>query len=348
MAERLELLDLPAEGGAHRHHVVELAGAERDGRATQFAGAALGGQDLLPLLRHLALRPEQMQEDLVGGAGQPLAAVLQPEALRPRLQHLGILGQLADDAVRLARPQSQAAPLAEAAHGHPAAVPHGQQRAPRRPQVPRPEVTCAELAVPLSPCAELGHRGLPPLRPEAGPQALRVVALEDAASVLVEEGVPLPGREGHGARLLHGRLVRVQELPLAVHEEHRRAPPDAELADLLGRDAPLLPAAVADGVEVGEHLLQRQPQQLRQLPGRAELVVPLLEGRGQDLVALEELVRDLAQGTERLPQARFHQRAVVDVLRGLRAQRPLPRPVEVVDLLRELHDHVVLRGVAQP
>ena len=56
VAERLELLDLPAEGGAHRHHVVELAGAERDGRAAQLAGAALRGQDLLPLLRHLALR----------------------------------------------------------------------------------------------------------------------------------------------------------------------------------------------------------------------------------------------------------------------------------------------------
>ena len=159
--------------------------------------------------------------------------------------------------------------------------------------------------------------------------------------------MPLPGREGHGARLLHGRLVRVQELPLAVHEEHRRAPPDAELADLLGRDAPLLPAAVADGVEVGEHLFQGQPQQLRQLPGRAELVVTPLEGRGQDLVALEELVRDLAQGAERLPQARFHKRAVVDVLRGLRAQRPLPRAVEEVDLLGELHDRIVLRGAAQ-
>ena len=41
VAERLELLDLPAEGGAHRHHVVELAGAERDGRSAQLAGAAL-------------------------------------------------------------------------------------------------------------------------------------------------------------------------------------------------------------------------------------------------------------------------------------------------------------------
>ena len=82
------------------------------------------------------------------------------------------------------------------------------------------------------------------------------------------------------------------------------------------------------GVEVGEHLFQGQLQQLRQLPGRAELVVP---GRGQDLVALEELVRDLAQGAERLPQARFHKRAVVDVLRG---QRSLPRAVQEVDLQR--------------
>ena len=100
-----------------------------------------------------------------------------------------------------------------------------------------------ELAVPLAPIAELGHRRFPALR-------------TGVEGILVEERVTLPGREGHGARLLHGRLVRVQELPLAVHEEHRRAPPNAELADLLGRDAPLLPAAVADGVEVGEHLFQ--------------------------------------------------------------------------------------------
>ena len=272
VAERLELLDLPAEGGAHRHHVVELAGAERDGRTAQLAGAALRGQDLLSLLRHLALRPEQVQEDVVGGAGQPVAAVLQPKSLHPRLQHLGVLGQLADNAVRLPRPQPQAAPLAQTAHGNLGAVPRSQQRAPRRPQVPRPEVARPELAVPLAPIAELGHRRFPALRPKAGAQALRIVALEDAARILVEERVPLPGREGHGARLLHGRLVRVQELPLAVHEEHRRAPPDAELADLLGRDAPLL----ADGVEVGEHLFHGQPQQLRQLPGRAELVAPPL------------------------------------------------------------------------
>ena len=226
MAERLELLDLPAEGGAHRHHVVELAGAERDGRAAQLAGAALRGQDLLPLLRHLALRPEQVQEDLVGGAGQPLAAVLQPKALHPRLQRLGVFRQLADDAVRLARPQPQAAPLAQTAHGNLGAVPRSQQRA-------RPEVARPELAVPFAPAAELGHRRLPALRPKAGAQALRIIALEDAARILVEERVPLPGREGHGARLLHGRLVRIQELPLAVHEEHRCAPPDAELADLL-------------------------------------------------------------------------------------------------------------------
>ena len=54
MAERLEIVDLPAERGAHRHHVVELAGAQRHGRAAELARAALRGQDLLPLLRHLS------------------------------------------------------------------------------------------------------------------------------------------------------------------------------------------------------------------------------------------------------------------------------------------------------
>ena len=127
--------------------VVELAGAERDGRAAQLAGAALRGQDLLPRLRHLALRPEQVQEDLVGGAGQPLAAVLPPKSLHPHLKRLGVFRQLADDAVRLAR------------HSHKLRM-HGNLRAtpPAAPEVARPE-----LAVPLAPAAELGHRRLPAL-----------------------------------------------------------------------------------------------------------------------------------------------------------------------------------------
>ena len=328
MAERLELLDLPAERGAHRHHVVELAGAQRDGRAAELAHAALRGQDLLALLRHLPLRPEQVQEDLVGGPRQPLASVPQAEALHPGLQHLGVLGQVADDAVRLAGPQPQAAPLTEAAHGHPGAVPRGHQRGARSPQVPRPKVARARLAVPLLPARELRHARLPALRPEAGPEPLRVVALVDGAGVLVEERVPLPGREGHRAGLLLRRLVGVQQLPLAVHVEHGRPSPYAEPADLLGRDAPLLPAAVADGVEVRQHLLQRQPQQLCQLPGRAQPVRAPLEGGGQHIAALEGLVGDLAlrQRAQGLPQARLHDRAVVAAWSASSASTPWSRP----------------------
>ena len=69
--------------------------------------------------------------------------------------------------------------------------------------------------------------------------------------------------------------------------------PDAEGSDLSGRDALLPPLAsdAGDCVEVREHLLNRQPHQLRELPGDAELVRPLFEGGLQDLVAAKQQAR---------------------------------------------------------
>ena len=87
--------------------------------------------------------------------------------------------------------------------------------------------------------------------------------------------------EGHGLVLLHGGLVGVDELAATGDEEHRGAAPGAELPDLQGGDAPLLPALVADGVEVGEDLRQMELQQLGQLPRDAQPVVPSLEGAGR-------------------------------------------------------------------
>ena len=52
------------------------------------------------------------------------------------------------------------------------------------------EPLTGKLAVPRAPIAKRRHRGLPALQLEAGAQALRVVALEDAAGVLVQEVSP--------------------------------------------------------------------------------------------------------------------------------------------------------------
>ena len=61
-----------------------------------------------------------------------------------------------------------------------------------------------------------------------------------------------------------------------------------------------------DCVEVREHLLKRQPHQLRELPGDAELVWPLFEGGLEDLVAAKQLVGDVPQGLEGLIQDGVH------------------------------------------
>ena len=176
--------------------------------------------ELLPAVQHDALRVRlgHPNEGALGhfaaGAHQPqpgpnshcLRGVGRGRARRLVLDHHGVRGR-----GRAPGTRRGAGPPGAGTRAAPPAPP------PRCPQIPRPEVARPELAVPFAPAAELGHRRLPALRPKAGAQALRIVALEDAARILVEERVPLPGRDGHGARLLHGRLVRVQELPLAVH-----------------------------------------------------------------------------------------------------------------------------------
>ena len=181
--------------------------------------------------------------------------------------------------------------------------------------------------------------------PVPGLDALRLVAQVDSPRVLVEEGVPIPGREGHGL-LLH-RLVAVHQLPPAVDEEHGSPSPHAELPDLLGAHAAVLPAPIANRIEIRQHLCQGKLQQLRQLTWDAQLVPPPLKGRLQDLVALPQLVGDLAaKRPERLPQAGLHHDPVVDHLGGLGAQSPLPAVVEEVLLARKLQQRgeVVVRA----
>ena len=80
-AEGLELLDLAPEGLVHRDHVVELAGAQPHGRFAELAQPALRRQNLLPVLRQLPLRFQELHEGLGGGACQPLPAVLQAQPL---------------------------------------------------------------------------------------------------------------------------------------------------------------------------------------------------------------------------------------------------------------------------
>ena len=166
----------------------------------------------------------------------------------------------------------------------------------------------------------------------------------DRAGRLVEVGVAFQTREGHGPVLLDRRLVGVQELAAAAHEEHGGAAPGAELPDLQGGDAPLLPAPVADRVEVGEHFGQGELQELGQLPRHAELVVPDLEGAGQDLGAVVELVAYLPKGAHGLPQGDLHLGPVVQDLQGL---LPVPGGVVAVGFLAELHDRVAVVGAVQ-
>ena len=63
------------------------------------------------------------------------------------------------------------------------------------------------------------------------------------------------------------------------------------------------PAAASrrnDGIEVLQDVLQRELQELCQLPRHAEHVRALLEGAGQDLVSGKELVADLPQRSQGL------------------------------------------------
>ena len=92
---------------------------------------------------------------------------------------------------------------------------------------------------------------------------------------------------------------------------------------------------------------KRQPHQLRELPGDAELVRPLFEGGLEDLVAAKQLVGDVPQGPEGLIQDGVHHHLVVHDLHGLLAEGPLPRRVQVVGLVGQLQDDVVGLGIPE-
>ena len=110
---------------------------------------------------------------------------------------------------------------------------------------------------------------------------------------------------------------------------------------------PPLAPDTGDCVEVREHLLKRQPHQLRELPGDAELIRPLFEGGLEDLVAAKQLVGDVPQGPEGLIQDGVHHHLVVHDLHGLLAEGPLPRRVQVVGLVGQLQDDVVRLGIPE-
>ncbi|CAE7524491.1 pfh1, partial [Symbiodinium microadriaticum] len=147
VAERLEIVDLPAERGAHRHHVVELAGAQRHGRAAELARAALRGQDLLPLLRHLSRicpsehRDEEADQERSGRRGGrprgPLPPGPQPAAHRaarrrqdaPREAHRGTAaGGRGRGAAGVQDALRRAEPGPGRADRGPLGAPHGAQR----------------------------------------------------------------------------------------------------------------------------------------------------------------------------------------------------------------------------
>ena len=67
-----------------------------------------------------------------------------------------------------------------------------------------------------------------------------------------------------------------------------------------GENPLLPPVAGTDGIEVLQDVLQKELQELCQLPRHAEHVRALLEGAGQDLVSGKELVADLPQRSQGL------------------------------------------------
>ena len=289
-----------------------------------------------------------MLEGLRRSARQTLPPVLQPQLLHPGLEDLGVLGVLRDDAVGgVLHAEPQGPPVAQGAHGHLGLVALGEQRGADLAEVLGPEVARFDAPRPGAPLGEGRHRGRLPVAAVEALVARDVVAVRDRPGRLVEVGVGLVAREGHGPVLLDRRLVGVQQLPAAAHEEHGGAAPAAKLPDLQGGDAPLFPALVADGVEVGEDLGQGELKQLGQLPGHAELVVAGLKGAGQDLGAVVELVADFAEGAHGLPQGDLHLGPVVDHLQRLLGEGPVPGGVVAVDLPGELQDGIAVVGVIQ-
>ena len=345
-AQGLQHLDLALHGLVHGDDVVELAAAQLDGGGAELALVVLLLQDPVPAAPRIeALRLEQVLEGLGGGARQALAPALQAQLLHPGLEDFGVFGVLRDDAVGgVPDAEAQGAPVAQGAHGHLGLVALGQQRGADAAQVLGPEVARLDAARPGAPLGEGRRRGFLPVAAVEALVARGVVAVGDRPGRPVEVGVRLVAREGHGPVLLDRRLVGVQELAAAADEEHGGAAPGAELPDLQGGDAPLLPALVADGVKVGEDLGQGELQQLGQLPRHAELVVPNLEGAGQDLGAVVELVADFVKGAHGLPQRDL---PVVHDLQGLLGESPVPGGVVAVHFLAELHDRVAVVGVVQ-
>ena len=197
---RLEHLGLALQGLVHGDDVVELAGAQLDGGGAELAQVVLLLQDPVPARAGVqALGLEEVLEGLGGGAGQALAPVLQAQLLHPGLEDLGVLGVLRDDAVGgVPDAEPQGPPVAQGAHGHLGLVALGEQRGADLAEVLGPEVTRLDAAGPGAPLGEGRHRGLLPSAAVEALVAWSVVAVGDRSGRLVEVGVRLVAREGHG------------------------------------------------------------------------------------------------------------------------------------------------------
>ena len=337
-AQGLQLLLLSGERLGHRDDVIDLEGAHSDGSATELAHPLLPRQQLLPPTPGvLAPALQQVQEHLQAGPGEALPPIGHAQALRPLLQHLRVLAELPNHAVRSAHnPQPQRGPLAQPPHGDLGLVALRQQLRPDPAKVFRVEVPRFDLSLPQLPLLELRH-GIVPLEPAEALALLGLVAGGHGPGAPVEEGVAVPGREGDGLLLLLGWLEAVQQPAPAIDVKHGGVAPHAEGPDLCGGDAPLLPVPGADGVKILHDLLQRELQKLRYLSRHAEHVLALLEGTGQDLVPSEELVADLPQSPQRLAQADLGVDPIVNDLHARGAVSPFVGWVQKVDLPR---DHV--------
>ena len=263
-AQGLELQGLSLVGLAHRNDVVQLAGLRSDGCPAELAHPVLFCQQSRSTAAGVVPAPlQQVQEDLKARPGQPLPSVGHAQALRPLLQHLRILAELPNHAVASRRSQAQGGPLAESSERHLGLVPRCEQLGPHASQVFAPEVATTDLPGPGLPLREFGSAGVLALPTVAMP--LRFVAPHHGPGAFVEEGVSVPGGVGYGPFLLLHGLEAIQEPASAIDEEH------------------------------GGDVLQRDLQELCQLPRHAEHVRALLEGAGQDLVSGKELVADLSQ-----------------------------------------------------
>ena len=299
-AQGLELQGLSLVGLTHRNDVVQLAGLRSDGRAAELAHPVLFCQQSRSTAAGVVPAPlQQVQEDLKARPGQPLPSVGHAQALRPLLQHLRILAELPNHAVASRRSQAQGGPLAESSERHLGLVPRSLRAAgPARFAGLRSRSGHTRSPGPGLPLREFGSAGVLALPTVAMP--LRFVAPHHGPGAFVEKSVSVPGGVGYGPFLLLHGLEAIQEPASAIDEEHGGVAPDAEGSDLCGRDPALPPVAGTDGIEVLQDVLQRELEELCQLPRHAEHVRALLEGAGQDLVSGKELVADLSQRSQGL------------------------------------------------